>query len=198
MRERIYSLLSKIISKPLYATIFVGGSILVLQIILHFISLYQHEFYYVKYIVPFIPPYIITRTARKNMDKITEYNFISDAEPIIMVGFPKRADKKALLSTNPAIVSESTSSHLNIDKKAIKQFEILSPNYLGKSQDREEVIDELLRAYHKNGNKGILRNKRLYLKTNLSKSKDHDYLLNSVLVNDGDKIKWQVTLIKIK
>ena len=54
-----------IVSKPLLAIIVVGGSILLLQIVIYELSQIMYELIYLKYVVPFIPPFVITTTAKK-------------------------------------------------------------------------------------------------------------------------------------
>ncbi|MDZ7765052.1 MAG: hypothetical protein U5K00_11570 [Melioribacteraceae bacterium] len=57
--------MEKIVSRPILATIVVGGSILLLQLVIYELGMIWDWVNYLKYIAPFIPPYIITTTAKR-------------------------------------------------------------------------------------------------------------------------------------
>ena len=61
----LVSTLEEIVATPLHATLAVGISILVLQALIHRLASFWPPVVYVHYVIPFVPPYIITRTAKR-------------------------------------------------------------------------------------------------------------------------------------
>ena len=54
-----------IVANPLHATFTVGGSILLLQALIHRLSPIWPPMDYLTYFIPFVPPFFITRTAKR-------------------------------------------------------------------------------------------------------------------------------------
>jgi hypothetical protein len=96
-------LLEYIVVQPLRATLAVGTSILLLLALIEYVAGYWPMAATIKFIVPFIPPFFITRTAKRINSRLAEHDFIRDAEPYIFVAYPKEATVEALLCVKPSM-----------------------------------------------------------------------------------------------
>ena len=89
---RVQGLLEQVVASPPRATLAVGSTILILLWLIQVMASRWPDLGYLRFIVPFIPPFFITRTARRINQRTAEYDFIRDAEPYIFVAFPVRYD----------------------------------------------------------------------------------------------------------
>jgi len=83
--NRITRTIEYVVSMPILATISVGGSILLLLYEMDIASLHWPVISWLKYLVPFIPPFFITRMAKRINQRTAEYNFVRDAEPFLFL-----------------------------------------------------------------------------------------------------------------
>ena len=184
-----------IVSRPIHATITVGTAIILMQILVRYGSEFWPESIVLLYLIPFIPPFFVTRTAKRINQRRAEYDFINDAEPYIFVGFPDKLSVESMLNTMPDMVSDSAIEHLNIPAHELMDLQILPPNIMTNQNDRREIVEKLIADFREHGSKGVLRNFHTSLKP-MGQSKNVSYLMNSVLKKAGNRLKWQGTLVK--
>ena len=77
------------VSQPIRATITVGTCIILLLELVHRAMQVWPPIEILLYIVPFIPPYIITKTSMKINQRIAAHDFIRDATPYVFVAYPE-------------------------------------------------------------------------------------------------------------
>ena len=184
-----------IVSRPIYATITVGGAIFIMQLLVRYGSEFWPESNFLLYLIPFIPPFFVTRTAKRINQRRAEYEFINDAEPYIFVGFPKKLSVESMLKTMPDMVSDSANEHLSIPAHQLLDMEILPTSIMTNPNERRDIVEKLIANFREHGSKGVLRNFHISLKP-LGQSKNVSYLMNSVLTKAGNRLKWQGTLVK--
>lgn len=184
-----------IVSRPIYATITVGTAIIIMQLLVRYGSEFWPESIYLLYLIPFIPPFFVTRTAKRINQRRAEYDFINDAEPYIFVGFPEKLSVESMLNTMPDMVSDSSIEHLNIPAHQMIEMEILPPNIMTNQNERREIVEKLIADFREHGSKGVLRNFNTSIKP-MGQSKNVSFLMNSVLKISGNRLKWQGTLVK--
>jgi hypothetical protein len=189
------SLLEKIVANPLRATFSVGVSILVLSYIISQLSLIWPQVEFLKYLIPFVPPYFITRTAKSINERQAEYDFIRDAAPYIFVAFPKKPTATSLLESHTTMVSQNTKNHLNQPISTILNQPPLAPEYLVDPEKRMEIADFLVKEFNKNSGLAVLENYQIELRPH-GTDKSISYLLNSVLKQSERSLKWQATLTR--
>ncbi|MBF0381807.1 MAG: hypothetical protein HQL69_12360 [Magnetococcales bacterium] len=190
------SLLENIVANPLRATLTVGFSILALNMLIFQLSLIWSQIDFLHYIVPFIPPYFITRTAKRINERQAEYDFIQDAAPYIFVAFPEHPTVESLLESRTVMVSQSTAKHLNQPIETILSQPPLAPEYLVDSNKRLEIVEFLVKEFHKNSGTAVLENYHIELQP-FKSDKSVSYLLNSVLKQSDKSLKWQATLTRL-
>ncbi|MBF0368136.1 MAG: hypothetical protein HQL52_01660 [Magnetococcales bacterium] len=189
------SLLEAVVSNPPVATVVVGGSILLLQFAIAEASGPWPEIHYLTWIVPFIPPFFITRAAKRINQRRAEYDFIKDAEPLVFVAFPKELAVKSLLSTYPDMLSKSASRHLQQPEEVLLNQEVLDGVYLADPTERERIASHLIEDLKATGETGTLRRKHIHLLPH-GETEPVPYLMNSVLKVGQTGLKWQGTLIR--
>mgnify|MGYP003960964947 CR=1 FL=1 len=189
-------LMEKIVSNPLRATFTVGTSILVLtEIIKQSVGIFP-ELAYLLFLVPFVPPFFIPRTAKIINERRAEHDFINDAEPYIFVAFPDSLSKDSLLQTQPDIVSDSAARHFNCSAEAFLGQGAL-PEFLFKDPiERQTIVELMIDSFKKNDGYGTISSYRLAMKP-VGAEEPKNYLLNSVLRKRDGKFKWQGTLMKL-
>ena len=116
-----------VVSRPLLATITVGGSILLLLAAVGRLAEAYPSVGYLRLLVPFLPPFVITRTARRINRRIAEFDFIRDAEAVLLVGFPRSDRLEDLLETRPRAFSDSAVRHLNALSEELASQSLLAP-----------------------------------------------------------------------
>ncbi len=182
-----------IVSRPALATLTVGGSILILLYFLDWAALFWPFLTDLKYIIPFVPPFFITRTAKKINSRKAEMNFIADAEPLIYVGQPAADSLPELLKTMPEAVSNSAERHLSLPLKKILNQPVLTPAIFSE-ETRQEVFLRLLSATASANQRRAVRNMKIEGKID---GQPLPFLLNAVLKPQKSKWKLQLTLIPL-
>jgi len=190
------STMENIVSNPLKATITVGVSILILLEIINAAEAIHWSIGLLRYLAPFVPPFIITRTARDIIQKRAEHDFVKDAEPYIFVAYPGEASEEALLNARPEIASDSASRHLNLPIEQVVEMEALPSSKLADPEDRKKIIRKLTSDFGTN-NYGAITGYKLFLQPQ-ENGKPVPYLMNTVLKRSGQRLKWQATLMKYK
>jgi len=191
----VQDLMEKIVSKPSIATLTVGTSILILMLFIQELSLIWPEMTYFRFLVPFIPPFFITRTAKRINQSRAEYDFIKDAEPYIFVAFPKDVSVQSLLNTQASMFSDSATRHFNCSSDELSKLEALPSLFFENPKEREKIAAQLNESYQKNNGHGILQNFQTAIKGK-NQNSSSEYILNSVLKTHEGTLKWQATLIK--
>jgi len=187
--------MEKIVAVPFRATITVGFSIIVLLYILKLIGSYWPPILYFNYLVPFIPPFFITRTAKRINQKRAEYDFIKDAEPYIFVAFPTGISEIELLATKANMISDSASRHFNKSTKELLKLEALPKEIFNNPVDRDNIAKLLVNRFIETKEKGAIKDFEVFIKP-FGSEKAEPFLLNSVLKMSNGKIKWQATIMK--
>ncbi|MDX2469059.1 MAG: hypothetical protein QNL04_00625 [SAR324 cluster bacterium] len=191
----IQNTLEKIVSKPIQATITVGSSIIVMMQLINYLSSLWPEVAYLKFIVPFIPPFFITRTAKRINQRKAEYHFIKDAKPYVFVAFPKELAPQCLLETQPDMFSDSAAKHFNCSLEDFSQVEALPRSFFTDPQERESLVTRLIEDFKSHNQHGTLENIPISITPKDTKT-SNIFILNSVLIEKEGKLKWQATLTK--
>jgi len=140
-RSGIQGLLENTISNPLMATFMVGFSILILLYLIHLGSANFSPVGYLKYITPFLPPFVITRTARRIALRRGEHDFVKDEGPYIFITYPDEASTEALSRVQPEMISDSAQEHLNIPIDWVMKMEVLPESFFSEPSDRKKIIE---------------------------------------------------------
>ena len=170
-------------------------TITLLQVLVQYSSQIWPESLYVLYLVPFIPPFFVTRTAKRINQRRAEHDFINDAEPYIFVAFPEHLTVDSLLRTLPEMVSNSASDHLKLPVEHLLKMEVLPPAILANPEEREKIAEDLISDFRAQGSRGVIKNFPILLRPS-DQSDSVPYLMNSVLKKIDGRIKWQGTLMK--
>lgn len=187
--------MERIVSKPPLATFTVGTSILILLQVIHGLSSIWPPMGYLRFIVPFIPPFFITRTAKRINQRRAEYDFIKDAEPYIFVAFPQEATVQSLLQTPADMVSDSAARHFNCPLEELLDMTALPIALFDDSKECEQLVQELVNNYYQSGGHGRIQNFRVLIRPH-GKEKTDLFIVNSVLTKQKTKLKWQATFMK--
>ncbi|WP_397547752.1 hypothetical protein ABUL39_05365 [Rhodothermus marinus] len=118
-------LLEDVIARPPLATAVVGGSILLLQLLLQriiFPTWPSGSFLF--YLVPFIPPFLVTSIARRINRRQAVYHFMEDAAVLMVVAFPEAPTVEALLQMRPTLISKSCNALLSTRTYIIFHFPV--------------------------------------------------------------------------
>ncbi len=191
----IQQTMEKIVAIPLLATFTVGSSILILLQIIEFLAPMFPKLAYLHYLIPFIPPFFITRTAKRINQRRAEYDFIKDAEPYIFVAFPKDISIQSLLTVKPDMISDSAAHHFNCNTKDLLKMKALPQEFFNHPGEREKIVNELISDLNTTKNLGKIRNLEVSIKPK-GKETTELYLLNSILKIQNNVIKWQATMMK--
>jgi len=194
MMVKVKSALEEIVSQPLKATVLVGGSILAMLWIIDALAGRFGFLDYARYVVPFLPPFFITRTAREINWKKAGHDVIKDAEPLMLISFPESATVEGLGKARPELISDSAPRHLNLAYAEILGREFLPAARLNTPEERNRIIAELLDQFEKR-RIGVIAHRALLLKPHPG-HEPVPYLLNSVLKHTGVKLKWQAILVE--
>ncbi|HKJ46368.1 MAG TPA: hypothetical protein VJ991_11125 [Balneolales bacterium] len=185
-----------VVSRPLMATLSVGGSILLLLYGIDTLSLHLPAISGLKYLVPFIPPFFITRMAKRINQRTAEYNFVRDAEPFLFLTYLDKVNSDSLSAARPEIVSESVQYHFGLTAVEMCKMEVLPARYLVNPEKRERMITSLAEQFSKNGGNYAVLNCKIQM---FNKKRDIPitYILNTQLsFITSKKIKWQGTLLR--
>jgi hypothetical protein len=186
-----------IVSEPRRATIAVGSSIIILLLFIEKLALIFPGAIHIKWIIPFIPPLFITRTAKRINQRSAEHDFIRDAEPYIFVAYPKKATVEHLMNTKPEILSDSSERHLGIPVEKLFNMNVLPEPCLENKDFKKELVEILVKNFHENNGYGVIRNFSVSLKAH-GENGATPYIASSVLkITSNNNIKWQATLMRI-
>lgn len=191
--NKVVSLLEKIVANPLRATFTVGISILLLQALIHELSNLWPTADYLKYLIPFIPPFFITRTAKRINERRAEYGFIHDAAPLIFIALPNEPSVESLLKCQISMISNSAQRHLNRPVDFLLNQAPLAAEYFATPSGRLDMVQTLVDAFRQNDRLGVLENYHIELLP-YGAEKPIPYLMNSVLKRSNGRTKWQATL----
>lgn len=191
----IVGMAESIVSHPIRATITVGLATTLLQLLVRYGSDFLPQAHFLLFLIPFIPPFFVTRTAKRINERRAEHDFVNDAEPYIFVGFPKKLSVDAMLGTMPDMISDSADKHLNIPVRELMELEILPARIMADPENRKDIAEKLIADYRRHGSRGVLTNLAVLLKP-AGQAAQVPYLMNSVLKKTGGRLKWQGTLIK--
>ena len=190
---KITEAMEYVVSRPPLATLTVGGSILILLYLIDQAALLWPVLTDLKYVMPFVPPFFITRTAKKINSRRAEMNFIADAEPLIYVGEPAADSLPELFETLPQAVSNSAERHLSLPLEKILNQPVLTPEIFPE-ETRREVFSRLLAAETSAERRRAVRN--MNIEGNIN-GKSVPFLLNAVLKPQNGEWKLQLTLIPL-
>ncbi|MBT4762729.1 MAG: hypothetical protein HOO06_13610 [Bdellovibrionaceae bacterium] len=174
-----------------------GSSIIALQLVIKLFSGYSDTILYLTYLIPFIPPFFITRIAIRINKKKAEYDFVKDAAPMVFMAFPKKLNKEYLLKLTPDMVSNSSSDYLGAEVSEILKQPILHKDYLADPKIKEKIIDAILVDFNTNGDIGSLRNFPIKIKRR-NEEVTAQYFMYSVLKKTPHGYKWQGTLFNVE
>ena len=191
----ITAVMENIVSNPLRATIAVGLSISIFQLLVKAGADFWAPLIYILYLVPFVPPFVVTRTAKRINERVTEHAFVADAEPLVFVAYPSEVTPESLLATKPDVVSDSAARHLNRPIQEILDNPMLNNQYVGESQEFRKVAEHLASEIRQNPEKAVLRDHMICLHPP-GTPEPLSYLMYSVLKKAGGKFKWQGTLAR--
>ena len=186
--------LENIVSNPIRATLTVGTCIIISFEVVHELMFIWPGLRFLLYIVPFIPPYFITTTAKNINHRVAEDDFIEDVVPYVFVAYPKEASIKSLLSIKQEMISNSAAEHFNQLIAALLNDSPLPPAVFHNQEDRTSLIPEFVRDYHAHGGHGVIHAYKSTLQPH-GGSTGKNHLANGVLKNQGKRIKWQATLM---
>nr|CRH05849.1 protein of unknown function [Candidatus Magnetococcus massalia] len=182
-----------VISRPPLATLVVGSSILFLGWLITQLAQLYPPLSMLAYLVPFIPPFFITRTAKKVNQRKAEHDFIQDAEPYIFVAYPREATVEALCGVTPAMVSNSAERHLGLPMAEVLAHPPLRRRYLVQPETLDALLQQLVDTFESDsGGRGVVCGARLQLHV---AGQMRCYMLNSVLKRHAKGLKWQGTLM---
>lgn len=183
-----------VVTHPIRAAVVVGGLITGFQLLVRYVSGHVPVVLYLLYLVPFIPPYFVSRTAKRITERSAQHDFISDAEPYIFVAYPDEATVEGLLTSRPEIVSDSIERHLHCPAARLLDDVVMPPQFLDNEEDRTTIARELVNDMLRHGDRGVLINFKVRLKP-IGANAAVPYLMNSVLKLSGGRLKWQGTLM---
>ncbi|MDT8447397.1 MAG: hypothetical protein RRB13_10950 [bacterium] len=188
------ALLEYIVSRPPLATLTVGASILALLQLIGALRQYDPRFGWLSWLVPFIPPFFITRIAKRINQRRAEHDFISDAEPLILLSFLKKVDLASLKRAHPEMLSDSSNRHLGEPLEVLLSEPVLPVRFWPDPLDREALLLELLEQWNPEAGEGRLRHRLVILRT--ANGQEQSYWCNMVLRRRPDgRIKWQAILM---
>lgn len=186
--------LENIVNHPLRATFTVGSSIISLLLGLRWLGHYYPALVFLQYLIPFIPPFIITTTAKRIHARALEQNFIIHAAPYIFVAYPKEASLDAFLEARPLLLSHSSSEQLNCPYEELTKLPTLAQEFVDQNVSRH-IILELLTQLKETPSKAVIKDIILKLKPRGQTAQP--YLLCSTLVKEQDRLRWQATLVRL-
>src|SRR3989339_1075605 len=193
--SKVDLILEYVVSEPLRATFVVGCSILLLTLLIDKANLFLPGIAMAKYLVPFVPPFFITRTAKRVNQRKAEYQFIKDAKPYIFVAFPVEPSVACLLKTRAEMFSDSAAQHFGAPLDLLAQAEALPRTFFPVAGEREAIAQALLDSFQQHGVRGSIENLPLTILPQ-GHTQAVPYAINSVLTLNSGRLKWQATLTK--
>ncbi len=184
----------EIVARPPLATLLVGNSILFLTVLIKALAGQWPGLSVLLWVVPFVPPFFITRIARRITLRRAEFHFIEDAEPIIFLARVNTPSLQSLLHARPVAVSRGASQYLQLSPDQLLAAPLLPPERFPKTV-REQVFRRLLEQVDQQGRaclpptpvQGTLR----------QKGKPISYVLTAVLKKQSPGWKVQLTLMPV-
>ncbi len=147
------------------------------------------------YIVPFIPPYIITKTSMKINQRIAAHDFIRGAIPYVFVAYPEDISLEGLLNTKPEMISNSAARHFNYPIEKLLNDSALPSAFFTDEKSRKSLIMEFIRGYKKHSGYAVIRDYKITIYPH-GKNIGQEYLVNGLLKAHGKRVKWQATLMR--
>ena len=193
--SKVDLILEYVVSEPLRATFVVGCSILLLTLLIDKANLFLPGIAMAKYLVPFVPPFFITRTAKRVNQRKAEYQFIKDAKPYIFVAFPAELSVDCLLKTRAEMFSDSAAQHFGAPLDLLTQAEALPRAFFPIAGEREAIAQALLDNFQQYRVRGSIENLPLTILPQ-GHTQAVPYAINSVLTLNSGRLKWQATLTK--
>ena len=193
-RRRATAALEKVIANPWRAALTVGSSILLLLYMIDGLAERWPAVSYMRLVVPFVPPFLVSRTARRVQQRMIEHDFIKDAEPHVFVAYPRSAAVEDLLAARPEMLSDSSAGHFGRSLDQLLELEVLPPAHLARPEERRTVAERLSADFGRDGLSGRLGDFPLELLD--ADGGRRPYILNSVLTRQRGRIKWQATLVR--
>lgn len=185
-------LLENIVARPPLATVVVGGSILLLQLLLQrLVFPARPSWTFLYYLVPFIPPFLVTSIARRINQRQAVYHFMEDAAVLMVVAFPEAPTVEALLQMRPALISKSCNALLGFEADALQSRPFLHPDRFMDQSLPLKLAAELIESFKRNG-RGVVQS----FPVGLRHADGHHvrFLMSCVLAVRGGRLKWQATL----
>lgn len=187
--------LENIVSNPIRATLTVGTCIIVLLQVVHVLMEFWPTFEYLLFLVPFVPPFFISRTAMRINQRTAEHDFIKDAVPYIFVSYPDKPTVEALLNAKPDMISNSASQHFNRPLDELLKMPALPAPFFEHPNERKSLIQAFINDYEAHNGYGVIPGFEVTLKPH-GQERAHSYLVNGVLKEQKGRLKWQATLMR--
>ncbi|RMG67912.1 MAG: hypothetical protein D6715_03660 [Calditrichaeota bacterium] len=184
----------EIVARPPLATVLVGSSILLLSLLIRLLAREWPALAVLLWVAPFVPPFFITRIARRITLRRAEFHFIEDAEPIIFLAHLKKPSLQALLEARPVVVSRGARRYLNMSAETLLESPLLPPEKFAPST-RETVFRRLLEQVQQQG-QACLPPTAVQGCANRT-GQPHDYVLTAVLKKQTPGWKVQLTLMPV-
>lgn len=174
----------------------VGLGILMLQGMIAYISAYWSAARLLSYMVPFVPPFFITRTAKRLNQLRAEHDFIKDAEALVMVSFPREPSVPALLCACPDMVSDQTALQLNCPLATLLKRPMLDPAYFANPDVPRQIARRLVADFACTNERGALTGINVTLSPDGDQALPATYVLSSVLKQTQRGLKWQAVFVR--
>ena len=190
---RLERTLQAIVSSPPRATVTVGSSIVALLFVMEALSQRWPEVRLLRYVVPFLPPFIITRAARRIAERRSAHEFIRDAVPYVFVAFPTAPTAEAMQAVRPHVMSDSASKHTGLSFDELFESEPLPRQLLVDPAARGRLVATLLKGLEEQG-RGEVTGKPIWLRR---RGEVIPYVLSSALLRTEKGLKWQTTMMQV-
>ncbi len=182
-----------VLARPLRASLVVGSVINVTQIALRWAGLhFTFDVLYLSMLVPFIPPYFASRTARAVHERVGEHDFVRDALPYVFVAHPKDITLEALATCTPYMLSDSAAQHAGLSIETLLTLPVMPERFFKDARTQTKIFEHLITECEQKKYSKI-RDHMLIL--TFGKTAQH-YILNTVLKPYRSSFKWQGMLVR--
>jgi len=151
-------------------------------------------FKYLVFLVPFIPPFFISRTAMRINQRVAEHDFIKDAVPYIFVAYPEQPTVEALLIAKPDMISNSASRHFNHPLEELLKMPVLPAPFFKSPQERAFLVQAFIDDYEAHNGYAVIHRFEVTIKPH-GQEQTHSYSVNGVLKKQRGRLKWQATFM---
>jgi hypothetical protein len=172
----------------------VGTSILTLMLVIEMIAAHWPMVRYARYFVPYLPPFFITRAARRIAERKSSHEFIRDARPYVFVAFPEAATPAELMRVRPMVMSDASAEHLGLPMSVLFDTEPMPTHSFVEPKDRDRIVTQLIESFERN-RLGQVRSVPVKLRRG---GVEVAYYVTSVLIRVGNVLKWQGTLMEVR